>query len=168
MMIKKPKKKRVKGPYYIDKKDFYIKLCEYLELVNEYEQNGLVLPMVPDSLARVLLTLCTKVGTMSRYRAYQYNDDMVSFAVEDCIRRIRRFNHIKYSDPFSYFSMIAINACQRYKKSELKALEIKISALELGAFMGYSRHPCDLEMYPDETGFDMSGEDWRDNFNRSG
>jgi DNA-directed RNA polymerase specialized sigma subunit len=160
------KNKKKKSIYYIDNEEFYLDISNYLKYVEKCESECREVPRVTEKLGKSFFDLCYNISNGRQFRGYQYKEDLVSFALEDCIRGIRKFDYIKYKNPLAYFTTAAWRAMWRYMDQEKKDLKIKVASLIYGNSLGYDKQPGDLEMYPDNLGMDLSGEDWRENLDK--
>ena len=101
----------------------YINNKEFLAALIEYKETG----VITDYIGLCFLQIAKGLSTKSNFFSYQFKDDMVSFAVENCLRYINNFNP-EISDkpnPFGYFTQIVYYAFLRYIQMEKKHLYIK-------------------------------------------
>lgn len=64
-------------------------------------------PKVPDSIGLAILHICMKYSLKPNWRGYTWREEMVDDAVMDCVRGIRKFNSVSYTNPFAYFTQVA-------------------------------------------------------------
>lgn len=111
------KKKTV---HYIDNKEFYKEMVEFRKLNIERVERG-ERPIISNSIGEKIYKICWKLS--GRYNFHHWarlREDMVSMAVENCIKHIWNFNPDEYKSPFSYFTMVAYRAMIRCIEKERK------------------------------------------------
>jgi DNA-directed RNA polymerase specialized sigma24 family protein len=54
--------------------------------------------------------ICNRLSTKGRFSGYTFRKDLVSDAIEHCIKGLHKFNPEKSDNPFAYFTQIAKNA----------------------------------------------------------
>lgn len=121
----KIKKEDLKKKYYINNKEFYNEICEYLSECEECERLGKEIPIVPDSIGCKIIKIANKMTYMPNFINYTYKNEMKSDAIYYCIRYLRKFKYKEYNNPFAYFSQICYNAFRKRIKIEKKNTETK-------------------------------------------
>lgn len=115
---------------YINNRDFYESLCDYLNKCSEAEEQGKQLPRVPEYIGKAFMLLAQRLGTKGNFSGYSYLEEMKSDAVINCVAQIRSFNPQKSNNPFAYFTQVIKNAFIRRIKSEKVQHYIKIKNLD--------------------------------------
>jgi len=64
-------------------------------------------PRIPDIIGLSILQICENFSQKPNWSGYTWRDEMVDDAVTDCVRGVRKFNSINYSNAFGYFTKIA-------------------------------------------------------------
>lgn len=121
----KIKKKEIKQRYYVNPKEFYKEITEYLKECEECEDKGLAIPQVPDNIGSKIIKIANKISYMPNFINYSYKNEMISDGIYYSIRYLRKFDYRKYDNPFAYFSTIIYRAFQKRIKIEKKNSEIK-------------------------------------------
>ena len=132
--------------HYVDNKLFYVKMKEYklacfaceekhAELCASLREDNpeiedddlptIVYPRVTEYLGKCFWLIATRLASSPRFYSYTYKDEMIADGYEDCVLRVRGFNHEKYSNPFAYFTQISYFAFLRRWKKENKQKMIK-------------------------------------------
>jgi hypothetical protein len=115
--------------HYVDNKAFYDALVEYKAIVQDAKTNGLPTPRPSNYIGQCIIYIADKFSRSNNGRRsfshYQYRDEMVSDAIENCTRAIGLFDPEKSHSPFSYFTQICFFAFIRRIQAEKKQLYIK-------------------------------------------
>ena len=108
---KKPKnkKKTDKEKFYVDPKEFDTEILSY------YESN-----ILTDKLAEMVNKIAHKLSYAPNFINYSYREEMVGDGVIRMFKALmsKKYNHIKGTNPFSYFTRIAFNAFRNRIKKE--------------------------------------------------
>jgi len=123
----KPQRNRVN---YINNRQMYDVLVEYKKECARAKRKKKPEPPVPTYLAQAFILIATKVSDRPNFARYSYKDEMILDAVENSIAQIKSFDPAKSTNPFSYYTMISINAFIRRIKKEKKQQDIKAAVLE--------------------------------------
>lgn len=86
---------------------------------------GLPEPVVPRYLAECLLKICHRTAYKWNFINYSFRDEMISDAIENCVRGINSFDHENGKYIFSYYTTTAWNAFVRRIQKEAKQSAIK-------------------------------------------
>lgn len=91
--------------YYPEKKDGN----SYEKALAAAKQAGAFVsePKVPDTIGLSILRICMNYSQKSNWSGYTWREEMVDDAVMDCVRGIRKFNSLSYTNPFAYFTQVA-------------------------------------------------------------
>lgn len=94
-----------------DIKDFHTprlkELEEFKTVVMSYSVvKPMIVPIVPDSVALGIMTICEKYGSNYRYFLYTAKEDMIATGVEKCLRYIGNFSMCGGGNAMSYFTQI--------------------------------------------------------------
>jgi hypothetical protein len=108
---KKPKnkKKADKEKFYVDPKEFDTEIISY------YESN-----ILNDKLAQMVNKIAHKLSYAPNFINYSYREEMVGDGVIRMFKALmsKKYNHVKGTNPFSYFTRIAFNAFRNRIKKE--------------------------------------------------
>ena len=115
---------------YINNKDMYNALCDYLNKYSECIEQQKETPRIPDYIGQAFYLLSERIGRKQNFSRYSYLDEMKGDGIENCIMQIRSFNPQKSNNPFAYFSTIIHNAFIRRIKREKQQQYIKIKNLD--------------------------------------
>lgn len=124
------KEKKIKENYYVNNKEFYNELVEYLNICKECEDTNKKLPVIPDNLAYKIIKIANKLSYRPNFINYTFKNEMKSDAIYYCIKYLRKFNPEKSNNPFAYFTQICYNAFVRRIKLEDKNTAIKTKLSE--------------------------------------
>lgn len=140
---------KVTSEYYVDNKKFLASIIEYRAKCKEHEELGKTKPKIPDYIGECILKICTKFSFTNNGRMsfinYSFRDEMISDAVENCIRVIHSFDPEKSSNPFSYFTQVAYFAFLRRIAKEKKQGYIKYKIINDLSFESF-----DIQEHDDE------------------
>jgi hypothetical protein len=82
-------------------------------------------PVVPRFLAECLLKICHRTAYKYNFINYSFRDEMISDAIENCLRGINTFDPTTSKYIFSYYTTAAWNAFIRRIQKEAKEAAIK-------------------------------------------
>lgn len=101
-----------KERHYVDKEEFYQALVERKALMDEYRAklaNGEEVspPRISEKIGECVLKICTNLSKKFQFAKIPYKEEMISDAIEQCLRYIDSFDVTKTRNPFSYFTQTA-------------------------------------------------------------
>jgi hypothetical protein len=110
--ILEPKKKRSK----VKKEEFYVEPKKFDEEISKYYDSGIL----TDELAEMVSKIAHKLSYASNFINYTYREDMVGDALISMFKALmsKKYDRIKGTNPFSYFTRIAFNAFRNRIKKE--------------------------------------------------
>jgi len=123
--IMKKSSKDIKKQYYVSNREFYEELVDYLNLCKECEKNGDPIPIIPNEIGIKIIKIAHKLSYKPNFINYSFKNEMISDAIYNCTKYLRKFNPEKSTNPFSYFSQICWNAFVKRIKIEKKVSETK-------------------------------------------
>jgi DNA-directed RNA polymerase specialized sigma24 family protein len=115
---------------YINNRDFFEALCDYLNKCSDAVEKKEPLPRIPDYIGQAFVLLCNRISSKPNFANYSYREEMIGDGIENCVMQIKSFNPQKSENPFAYFSQIIINAFIRRIKREKKQHYIKIKNMD--------------------------------------
>lgn len=125
-MKKKPARRN-----YINNREMFDALVAYLNEVKAAKKARKdQLPRIPHYLGECFEELAYRISNRPNFYSYSFKDEMKRDAIENCVMQIHSFNPKKSSNPFSYFTMIMINAFIRRIKKERRYQYIKVKNLD--------------------------------------
>jgi hypothetical protein len=109
--LDKPNKKEK-----IKKEKFYVDPKKFDEEIGLYYENGIL----TDELADMVSKIAHKLSYASNFINYTYREDMVGDALIRMFKALmsKKYDRIKGTNPFSYFTRIAFNAFRNRIKKE--------------------------------------------------
>ncbi|MBT9159173.1 MAG: hypothetical protein DDT26_00425 [Dehalococcoidia bacterium] len=117
--------------YYVDPKEFYDEIVAFRPIYLAAKANGdYPRPKIPDSIAKKLLLIATRVSLKPNFRNYSFRDDMIMDGVENCIRYFHSFDPDKSSSPFSYFTTTLCRQFIARIQTERKQRYLKYKAMK--------------------------------------
>lgn len=123
-------KSKQKGVHYVNNKEFYAAMCDYIEKCNDAKSKGLEQPIITNYIATCIINIANKLSNRPNFINYTYKDEMIEDAIEVCLAKVTKFDPTKYDNPFSYFTMIAWNQFLHRIEKEKKEQYIKAKLLE--------------------------------------
>jgi hypothetical protein len=111
--------------HYIDNDKFYTEISKYHYAYKAAKDNGSELPQISNYLGECVYKIAKGIAMKHNFRNYSYIDDMISSAVEECLKYLHYFDPCKSKNPFSYFTQTChfafIHQIQKeHKQSVLK------------------------------------------------
>jgi len=105
--------------YYVDNKEFSIKVWDYVESRKENPENIVVTDYVAESFYKIATGLSHKPS----FIRYPFREDMVMDAVENCLKAVPNYDpqvetRTGVPNAFSYFTTVCYNAFLRRIKKE--------------------------------------------------
>lgn len=97
-------------------KTIYLNNKELLAEVRESKKIG----RMTDTLAKMLILLCSKYAKKGNFVNYSYNEDMQGYAMMMLVRTWNSFDPEKGSNPFAFFTQCIKNSFIQYLKIEGK------------------------------------------------
>jgi len=130
------KKMARKKNNYINNKDLFNAVSDYLEMVNKAKDAGKQPPQITKYIGESILLICTNLAKKPNFSGYSYKDDMISDAIIDCVAAVGNFNPEKTNNPFAYFTQIAWRAFLRRINKEKKQNYVKHKNFENSVLLG--------------------------------
>lgn len=143
--------------HYVDNKQLYAVMQDYIAAVREAEKTNEPKPRVPDHVGTCLLQIATRLATKPNFASYTYKDEMISDGIENCLMYIDNFNPDKSKNPFAYFTQIIYFAFIRRIQKEKKHVYIKYKSMEKSMVFGESYTGDDV-ITTTQVGEDVRGE----------
>lgn len=119
-----------KPKHYVNNKQLYEVMVEYIDKVRQSEQDQTTKPQVPNYVGQCLMQIATRLATKPNFANYTYKDEMISDGIENCLMYIDNFKPEKSNNPFAYFTQIIYFAFIRRIQKEKKQTYIKHKAFE--------------------------------------
>lgn len=116
--------------YYIDNEKFYEEIKKYVISYHEAKNNDSELPVLNNYIGDCFLKIANHYSNYHYFIGYSYKDEMIADAVENCVVVAKNFDHVKYSNPFAYFTQIVYFAFRRRIIRERKEQEKKYKIVE--------------------------------------
>ena len=103
---------------YINNADLVVSIVEWQNSCEGLDKKDW--PILPDYIGRAILLIANKLGTRGNFSGYSYRDEMISDAIESCLKAVKNFDATlvgpktgKINNAFNYLSMVAFRAMQR-------------------------------------------------------
>ena len=87
--------------HYVDNKKLFEVLVEYKTALLKSPKNP---PPIPEFVGECLLLIANHLAMKPNFVGYTFRDDMISDAIENCVRYLHNFDPKKSQNPFAYFS----------------------------------------------------------------
>lgn len=134
--VKTPTKTKKKGPHYVDNKALYAAMTTYKLAVIAAKENGTEKPRVSEYIGECIYKIATHLSTAGNFCNYPFREELVGDAIDNCLNYIDNFDHVKYQNPFAYFTQISWFAFIRRIQREKKQLYIKQKTYQNARLMG--------------------------------
>lgn len=115
-----------RGNHYINNKEFFLELKDYIYAIRAAEAANESVPRIPDSIGAKILQISTNLAYKPNFINYTFRDDMIGDGIENCIRYIKNFNPDKYNNAFAYITTICFQAFVRRIQREGRQFQTKI------------------------------------------
>jgi flagellar hook-basal body complex protein FliE len=121
-------------PHYVNNAEFSQAVGEYVRSVNEANEKGEQVPVMPRYVAECFLKIATGLSHATNFVRYTYREEMVMDAVENCLRAVKNYDvdaATRKGKPnaFGYFTQISWYAFIRRITKEKKQQDIKLKYL---------------------------------------
>lgn len=95
---------------YLDNKKLHAALEEYLISREDAIAAGEEIPRITNFIGENIYLLSVNLARRPNFSGYTYRDDMISNAIELCIRYIHNYNFRLYKNPHAFFTQYAWRA----------------------------------------------------------
>ena len=160
--VKPAKSEKPKKPHYVDNKVFLVAMLEWKDLVIEADQNGDIIPAIPEYIGECFYKIATHLSYRPNFINYTYREEMIGDGIENCIQYAKNFNPEKSKNPFAYFTQIIYFAFLRRITKEKKQTTIKQKIIDNDTLKTHDVMDYDDDVY-DNTYIDFL----RDNLQRT-
>jgi hypothetical protein len=116
--------------HYVDNKKFFEALIEYKKQVDEAKEKGLEKPRVSNYIGECFLKIATHLSYKGNFINYTFKDDMISDGIENCLTAVEKFDPLRSTNPFAYYTQIIYFAFIRRIQKEKKQQVTKYKMLE--------------------------------------
>lgn len=121
--------------HYVNNREFSQAVVDHVNGVRAAKLAEKPEPRIPEYVGRCFLRICEGLSHKPNFIRYTYRDEMVSDAIENCIKAIMNYNveaATRSGSPnaFAYFTQIAYYAFLRRIAKEKKQQDIKYSYME--------------------------------------
>lgn len=120
--------------HYVKNADFFEAIVDYKTKLRKSRENQTKTPMISNYIGDCFMRIARRLTFKPNFVNYSYKEEMISDAIEDCVRRIDNFNQEKSSNPFAYFTQISKNAFIRRIKRENQQTEIKNKMIDRSGY----------------------------------
>jgi len=121
---------RKKGPHYVNNKELYEELKQYIIQCREAEEADERRPQMNKYLGESIYKIATRLASRPNFIGYSYKEEMISDGIENCIQYVHNFNPEKYTNAFAYVTQIIWFAFLRRIDKEKKQQYIKIKSMQ--------------------------------------
>lgn len=120
--------------FKVDNKEFTQQVIEFGRNRKEASKNNHDLPDIPDWIGVSIYKICHGVSMRPNFRGYSYREDMVSDAIEDCVKAVKNYDPDAATrsgkpNAHGYFSQVAYWAMVRRIQLEEKEVNMKIDMI---------------------------------------
>ena len=116
----------------LKKTKHYVNNEKLLEALIKYKEDCKIDPdtPIPDYIGECFLLIAEGFSHIHKYINYSFREEMVSDAVENCLRYFRNFDPEISKNPFAYFTQITYFAFLRRIEKEKKELYVKYKSVQ--------------------------------------
>lgn len=119
----------MKKVQYVNNKEFTAKLIEFVNDKNEDDLLTLRTHENGEYIGLCVMEICNNLAKKANFVNYTFKDEMISDAIENCVKASMNFNPEKSKNAFGYFTQIAFNAFIRRIQKEKKQRDRKLQLL---------------------------------------
>ena len=124
------KEKKEKSNHYVDNKQFFVAMSEWIQRVKDAENTGEPKPPVTDYIGECFMKIAEHLSYRQNFINYSYREEMVGDGIENCLMYAHNFDPEKSKNPFSYFTQMIYYAFLRRIEKEKKQLYVKYKMIE--------------------------------------
>ena len=124
------KSKNKNSSHYVDNAEFYEALCKWKSEVVEADEKEEERPPVTDYIGKCFMKIAEGLARKSCFINYEYKEEMVGDAIENCILYAHNFDPDKSKNPFAYFTQMIYYAFLRRIQKEKKQMFVKYKMAE--------------------------------------
>jgi hypothetical protein len=158
--------RRNKSKYYINKEDFYDRVCDHVEKIKLAKEFNLDIPIMSRKLELDFWNLCKNISNHTWFRRYTYLDDMISEGLLECVRRVHNFDHNKSDNAFGFFTQVVWRSFRRFSILEYSQTKTKLKLADSveANFKIYDTQPGDDYCYSGDIGKAFSADEWASSY----
>lgn len=130
--VKEEKPVEVKR-HYVNNKELYAEFVEYHARKMIAVEQGLRPPPLTHKIGQAILDIANRRTNSYQFVGYTeaWKQEMISDAIETCVRYAHNFNPAKSENPFAYITQLVNNALITRIKTEKKQMYIKHKSFDL-------------------------------------
>ena len=106
-------------------KGHYVRNADLLPAVIEAKEKG----VVTSKLIKMIWLIAERYSRKANFVGYSFREDMVSAAVENLCKNALKFDHVKYNNPFSFYTTAIHNSFLQFMADEKKHRNIRDALL---------------------------------------
>ena len=126
-----PTTEKVKAPaHYVDNKKFYDALVEHIDACKLAVAEGREKPQISNYIGECFIKIATHLSYKANFINYTFKDDMISDGIENCLAAADKFDPVRSTNPFAYYTQITFYAFVRRIQKEKKQQVAKFKMLE--------------------------------------
>lgn len=133
-----------KKKHYINNQTFLETLIDYKIKCKENDEKGIEAPPIPNYIGECFLKIAEGYSHKPNFINYTYREEMVSDAIENCLRYFHNFDPEISKNPFAYFTQIIHFAFLRRIDKEKKEQYVKYKSAENSGLFDEG-HTLDLD-----------------------
>lgn len=122
-----------KPNHYVNNAEFTGIIQEWRDSCQQALENGLGRPAIPEAAGKIIMMICDRYSMKHNFRGYPFREDLVSTAIEACIKAFPNFDPAKSTNPLSYFTQCAHYAFIGVISKEKRQLYTRIKMIQEGA-----------------------------------
>ncbi len=126
MTLPLKKELSIKRPnHYIDNQEFLAALIAFKASVEEAKAKGESIPPVSNYIGLCFMKIAQHLSYAKNFINYSWREEMISDAIENCLKCVANFDPQKSTNPFAYFTQVSWFAFIRRIQKEQKEQKIK-------------------------------------------
>lgn len=130
--------------HYVKNEELLVALLDHRKLVAKAVARKKPAPELSHFIGMCFLKIAERLSRKPNFMSYTFREDMISDAVENCIKYVHNFDPEISKNPFAYFTQIIYWAFLRRIRREKDQLYVKYKATEqLGLLQQSNMHDLD-------------------------
>lgn len=118
--------------HYVTKADLIAEITKSKAIKKKYPKRNPAECLTP-ALVEMIRNIVEKFGTLSNWRSYSFQEDMVATAIIAVCNNALKFDPDKSSEPFNYYTMIANRTFLTYIENEKRQRDIRDDIIEMSS-----------------------------------
>lgn len=130
---------------YLDNKQLHLAMVDFLQKVEQDPETR-----IPEYIGECIYLINVNLAKRANFTNYSFKDDMIDTGIELCLRYIKNYDYVKYSNPHTFFTQYAwrgfVNVINSEELQSYFKAKLSVSPDEMHS----SLQEIDEDMRPEE------------------